>query len=414
MALNLGSLATNALNAVNPFLGAAAQAYTSSNAHTGSWGTKDFGATELVGKVLGSGTTAQGGSNLTNYVGQLPTAYPSVGTGGVYGSGTPSSQNQVSGGGGGGGGGSAPTSDPNAPQYGWGQEFPNMDAYNQYRDQMTGQISGAWDGYLNSLDQQMGALPGQRGTLESIAQNQYQAGTNEINSQKNLGMQDIGRAREKVQTEQKSTLQDLAEDLRNSFLAGNIYLGSRGAGDSSAANQYSFALQKMGNKNRGDVMAQSRELNADIGQREARLNEVTNQEINKLGTDRDNKILEVAQWFESAQNSVRQAQAEGRLQKGLDLAALSRDLLNQATTRLQQIEDRFMNQRDALTQWATNQSTGINQLKSNLAQISNITVPSYSQFGSIGASTPTVDAQGNILTAGYGYSRDEDKYGARA
>lgn len=310
---------------------------------------------------------------------------------------------------GGGGGGGAPINDPNAPQQGWGRTFDNMDAYNRFRDEQSSAIGGAWDSYLGSLDQQMGALSGQRSTLEGIVKNQYQSGYNDISGQRNLGLQDIGRARESVVTEQKKTLNDLASDLRSSFLAGNIYLGSRGAGDSSAADQYSYALQKMGNKNRGDVLSQSRELNADIDARESRLNEITTQEVNKLGTERDSGILQVALWFENAQNSIRDAQAQGKLHKGLDLASLSKDLLNQATSRLQQIEDRFMNQKDTLFSWATSQATNINQLKSNLAQISNIQVPSYSQFGNLGVTTPTVDAQGNIMATGYGYNSEDEK-----
>jgi hypothetical protein len=388
--------------------------------HIGSWGTPELGITEKVADLFGLSRNVSGGSQLKGAYTPTTLAYKTPNMsftpsneGGKY-TYTPTTPPGGGGGGGGGGGSgstpSAPVNDPNAPQYGWGREFPNMDAYNRFRDEQTAAIGGAWDAYINSLNEKMAGLPTQRKNLEDIVRNQYQSGVNELTGQRNLGLQDIGRAREKVVTEQKKTLNDLAEDLRNSFLAGNIYLGSRGAGDSSAANQYSYALQKMSNQNRGDVLAQSRELNADINAREARLNEITNQEMNKLASERDANILNVAQWFENAQNSVKDAQAQGRLQKGLDLASLSRDLLNQATARLQEIEDRYMNQRDALFSWATSQATNINQLKQNLAQISNIQVPSYASMGSLGATTPTIDAQGNIVASGYGYaSSDEEK-----
>lgn len=319
-------------------------------------------------------------------------------------------QNTNTGGGSGntGGGGSAPNPETTYVDRGDGTQIKLADLLRD-QERLRGEIGGAWDSYLGSLDQQMNALPGQRGTLEGMVQNQYQSGVNDITGQKNLSLQDLNTSRQKVETEQKKTLTDLAQDLRNSFLAGNIYLGSRGAGDSSAANQYAYALQKMGNKNRGDVLAQSRNIYSDIDGREARLNEITNQEMNKLSSEREKGILEVAQWFENAQNQIRQAKSQGTLQKGLDLANLSRDLLNQATSRLQQLEDRFMNQKDALTQWAMGQAENINQLKSNLSQLSTVEIPGYGQYGSVGASTPRVDSQGNIVAAGYGYSDEDEK-----
>lgn len=384
--------------------------------HIGSWGLPDFGITEKIGDYFGLSRNDQGGSQLkgtyqpTTQAYSTPNMSYTPGTGGSAGT---YSYNQSSTGGSsvlGTSTAKSSTPGPNDMVY-----DPSLGINVPYRDiverenRLRNEIGGAWDSYLGSLDSQMNALPGQRGTLEGIVQNQYQSGVNDITGQKNLSLQDLATSRQKVETEQKKTLTDLAADLRNSFLAGNIYLGSRGAGDSSAANQYSYALQKMGNKNRGDVLAQSRNLYSDIDAREVRLNEITNQEMNKLASERDKGVLEVAQWFENAQNQIRQAKSQGTLQKGLDLANLSRDLLNQATSRLQQLEDRFMNQKDALTQWAMGQAENINQLKSNLSQLSTVEIPGYGQYGSIGASTPRVDAQGNIIVAGYGYSDDDER-----
>lgn len=385
--------------------------------HIGSWGLPDFGITEKIGDYFGLTRNDQGGSQLkgtyqpTTLAYSTPNMSYSPGTSGSAGtySYTPQASTSTGGGSGNTGGGGSPSNpETTYVDRGDGTQIKLADLLRD-QERLRGEIGGAWDSYLGSLDQQMNALPGQRGTLEGMVQNQYQSGVNDITGQKNLSLQDLNTSRQKVETEQKKTLTDLAQDLRNSFLAGNIYLGSRGAGDSSAANQYAYALQKMGNKNRGDVLAQSRNIYSDIDGREARLNEITNQEMNKLSSEREKGILEVAQWFENAQNQIRQAKSQGTLQKGLDLANLSRDLLNQATSRLQQLEDRFMNQKDALTQWAMGQAENINQLKSNLSQLSTVEIPGYGQYGSVGASTPRVDSQGNIVAAGYGYSDEDEK-----
>lgn len=51
---------------------AAYGAYKAVPAHTGSWGTKDFGLSERAGSVLGANTTNQGGSNISSLWVQTP------------------------------------------------------------------------------------------------------------------------------------------------------------------------------------------------------------------------------------------------------------------------------------------------------------------------------------------------------
>ncbi len=63
---------------------------------------------------------------------------------------------------------------------------------------------------------------------------------------------------------QKTTLRDLSADVRNAFQAGNIYLGAKGASNSSAAGMYSRGIQQAANRNRSDVMRQGEENLANL------------------------------------------------------------------------------------------------------------------------------------------------------
>lgn len=263
-------------------------------------------------------------------------------------------------------------------------------------DQIRNEINSGFDAYISGLDNMLGNLPGQRKGQEQIVQNSYNQGVSDLTAQKTSSQQDLETQRRKTGESQVKTLADIADNIRNLFHTGNVMLGTRGAGDSSAANQYSYAVTKLGSKQRGDVLAQTRSIEADIQDRESKLNNIFTQETAKLRTERDNNILQIAQYFQDKQNELIQAKAQGQLQRGQSLAQLSTQLLNQAQQYLMQADADYKNKQNALLTWATNNATTIGQLKSNLASVGQYNAPGI-QAQSINGS-PTFDAQGNMNT----------------
>lgn len=293
-------------------------------------------------------------------------------------------QNAVGGGGGGGGGG-----DTRSPE-------------DIYRDQVRGDIENGYNSYFGYLDELFNSLPGQANNQNQIVQNTTNQNISDLDATTNQSKSDLLTQRRKVDENQNKNLRDLSDNIINQSLAGSIYLGSRGAGDSSAANMYSYALNKQGNKQRGDIIAQSDSIRNDISDRESRVNNIYTQEKSRIMTDSQNKLLEVAQWLAQQQNAVKQAKASGQLDKSKDLAQLSSQLLNVAISRAQQIDADGRNRMAALESWAMSNSRNINELKSNLSQIStmNPNLPQAQQL----VGTPTVDSAGNyVAPAGFGY-----------
>lgn len=245
---------------------------------------------------------------------------------------------------GGGGGSSQPNWDPY-----WGA---NTDAHNadiqRQQDELRGQIEGGWNDYLGSLNGILNdGLGSQRTAQENIANSQYTQGENALNTQKAKSMRDI------------------SSNIKNAFQAGNIYLGARGAGDSSAANQYGFAVNQEGAKQTGN------------------LNEFVTGKLSDLGSQRDQQINQIAAWFADAQNQIRQQIASGQLSKSRDLQSLTQNLLNQALQAKAQVDQNIQNQHNALLQWATSNSQNIGQLTQNISRMPQ----------SIGA--PQIDSTGN-------------------
>lgn len=363
----------------------------------GGWKLPDFGITERFTR----NRTAQGGSNffgptapvtytptttqtqnitsnpiqVTSNPGQLP-----------YTGGTTSTYNAP-----------APTGTTSEPQ-------PSYDPYAQIRNE----ISSGWDSYINSLNDQLNGLPGQRTAQEQVVENQYKQGVNQMGLQRTQGLDVLSQQRTQAQQNQARTLKDLSSNLRNAFMAGNIYLGSRGAGDSSASNQYSYALTKEGTRQRASVMNQTSGILNEINGRETNLNNIYNTEMGNLKATYDTKVLQVAQWFSEAQNQIRQAKAQGQLNKDKDLANLSSQILNQGITMVNQINQNTQAQYSALVSWATSNSKNIQELKSNLGAISQY-APQLPKANAI-AGTPMVDSSGNFrVPTGYGATNEQKK-----
>jgi hypothetical protein len=196
--------------------------------------------------------------------------------------------------------------------------------------------------------------------------------------------------------------------------AGNTYLGGRGAGDSSAVNQYAYALTKLGSQQRGDVTSQTNSIMNDINDRESRLAGVYTQEKNRLNTERDSAVQDIASWFADSQNQIRQARATGELNKSQDLQSLTQNLYNQALQQLAYIQNTVSQKQSQLETWALNNSKSLAQAKQNLAGIANFVAPTqtYQQI----SGTPSFDSMGNMGvqfrgggTGGFGLTEDQKR-----
>lgn len=391
--------------------------------HAGSWfGLPDFGVTEAIGGLFGAPKTASGGSNISAAFAPQQNAQ-------VLGSGTqkstwqnPSDPKFAAGnafqtspvatsnnGGGSAGGGDAhinPSTGVWDDNYFASQQQNNVNSREQ---QVRGEIDNGYNGYFGQLDSILNeGLPGQKAAQEGIVNSQYDQGVNQLNTQKALGQQDLQGQRDKAGTQQAKTLQDLSDNIRNLFQSGNVYLGARGASDSSASNQYAYGLTKMGSQQRGDVTAQYAGINNDINARETRLNEIHSGQINDLKSQHDQQVNQIAQWFGEQQNALKQAKAQGQLQKGQDLASLSQNLLNVALQQLQTVQQEAQAKRQSLDQWAMNHSNDIGQLKNNLSQVSstNYSMPTAT---AVNGQPAVAGGAGNPSLFGYGQEQDKNK-----
>lgn len=272
-------------------------------------------------------------------------------------------------------------------------------------------ISSGWDQYIRGLDDQLGGLSSQKSALENTYASQYNQGVNTLGLQRDQGLQELGQDRTAAMQNQTSNLRDISGNIRNAFQAGNVYLGARGASDSSAANQYSYALNKMGTQQRSDVMNNTANILADVDARESNLNNIYNSEINNLGEIRNQQLNQVSMWFSDAQNQIKTAQNEGRFNKSRDVSDISRQVLNAAIAKVNQIDQMTAQRKQALEQWAMGVSADIGQLRTNMQSVSQV---NYDMPQARGGFSSLNMASSNPAILGGGGSRayedDRDKF----
>lgn len=206
-----------------------------------------------------------------------------------------------SGGGAGGGGGTnttttnRPTGNPTgqiqAPTQnnGGSQQYSEPDLY--------GQIGSVFDDLLGSFGGQQADLEGK---LRSSADTQ-KAG---INEQLGYGVQALNQSREGVKTGQANTLADLAQSMRDSARNVGSYIGGRGAGNSSAADAASFALQKVFGKERAGVQRQASQQMADIDTQENTLKAKASEMMSGVDTWFNSQMADLSNQFNALRNNI--------------------------------------------------------------------------------------------------------------
>lgn len=300
--------------------------------------------------------------------------------------------------------------DPNAAYQDWlktGGPQSSSSGGISLNDYMRGQIEGGYNDYFSKLNDLYGGLNTQGQAQENIAQNSYNQSIKDLLANKQSSLGDIGLSEQKLQANQVKNLRDIGSNIQNQYMAGNVMLGARGAGDSSAANQYSYALNRIGSKERGNVMNQTAQSQAELENQKAKLNNIVTQETSRLDTEFANTKQQISSWLAEQQNAIKQMIAEGTLKKSQDIASATTNALNTALSLYQQKVAEVQNKRSQLETWAANNASNINQLKTNMASIGQY-VPNMPTANAVNGGVQ-VDSQGNLRSLfGYGTS-NEDK-----
>ena len=241
-------------------------------------------------------------------------------------------------------------------------------------------ISGA-NAYISQLNDMLSnGLPAEAAGQQKTAQGIYDygmstAGTNKTSSENT------------VNTSTAKNLKDLGSNIQNLFQSGNVYLGARGAGDSSAANQYAYALTNMGSKQRSAILS-------DATTRLGQIGDIFNNESARLKSELDTQMGGIASWLANAQNTIKSQIGSIGYQSAQQQ---SQQAYNLALNAVNNAQATLGSNRAALTQWAANNSTSLQGFIKNLQGVQQTP-----QWGSV-AGMPTVSGGQYNLPAATGY-----------
>jgi len=228
-------------------------------------------------------------------------------------------------------------------------------------------FSNAYNPLFAQLDSMAGLIPQQQRQREGNIQNMYTSQVGEIQGSRDSAMAGLDVSKQQVAQRQANSVRDLQENLRNMLQAGNIQLGVGGAGDSSAKDMLSFALSKAAARSGADISNQAQAMYTDIDMLGNQIKATYDDNLAKLATWRDNNLSEVIKWAQEMLMNIESQKATAKGQQAAALAANETNIINNALSRLQQIDDQVSSWNKGIQEWALNRMAQIDDAKAKIS-----------------------------------------------
>ena len=126
-------------------------------------------------------------------------------------------------------------------------------------------ISASFDPIFQQLDQQAGTHQQWQQEQQGLIDQLYQSQQNELGVQRDNSINALNPETERINQEKARGIRGLQQGFENMQRSGNNYLGLSGAGDSSAAGMYNYALNKQVLRNTSDITMQAQKAHDAIG-----------------------------------------------------------------------------------------------------------------------------------------------------
>lgn len=239
------------------------------------------------------------------------------------------------------------------------------------RQQLRGQVESIYQPVFESLDRLAGLLPGWKEEKLGTIGNLYQTQLGELGGAQEAARQRLEGYRGEIRADQAQNLKALAESMRNWARAGQIQLGSWGAGSSSATPMYQYALAKEAGKRGTDIARQSSAMFNDLRMKEEDINLAYNQSKSQLDTWKTEQMGAITDWYNTQLSNIEQQKATASGEKARALASAENSLIQEAYNRLLNIQGQAQQWDAAMKEWAINRLAGIDDMKMALGQMAN-------------------------------------------
>ncbi|MEA2112842.1 MAG: hypothetical protein U9P50_02630 [Patescibacteria group bacterium] len=199
-------------------------------------------------------------------------------------------------------------------------------------------IEGQYDAVRGGLEGLLGGLSGQQEASRNRLNDQSAFSRGQVGSSLQDAMGRFQGYQGDIMSGQKSTLRDLSGDVRNAFQAGNIYLGARGASNSSAAGMYSRGIQQSANRNRADVKNQTETNLSNLNIRREEANSAADRQYAEIDNWLNGAVADLESQFNARRQEIEMAMSQADADEQQALANLNMQLISQAQNAYQSLQ----------------------------------------------------------------------------
>lgn len=257
-----------------------------------------------------------------------------------------------------------------------------------------GEIESGFDEVNRLLDSKLGIAEGQADADRAQVDELFGTQQVGIEGSRDAGIRNIDEERTNVKSQKGETLKDLDERLRNLIQSTQVFLGARGAGDSSAAGRASAAITKAGLKGSSEIMREANSMWNNLTKRELDIKDEFETQMTNLRQWKSDRLADISSFVRNVQQQIADQKATASAAKAQALANLETNLMNQAFASLQQIDNQMATWQSQVQQWALNSSNNVNQVKARIQELSNV------QFqGFVPPTLPGIRTGGNQIQA---------------
>ncbi len=227
-----------------------------------------------------------------------------------------------------------------------------------------GAIHDSYTPIYGELDRQLGELPNQQNALTTQVGSLADQEKGDVQSNSDLQKTHLDQAATDEQSQGKKTLNDLSQNVRNLLQGAQFYLGSLGAGDSSAVTEAAGAIGSQAQKTRGDALGVMNTALTQIQRQKNDVDTIAGQNLKQIDDWKSNQIFSIGQWATQQLNQLNTAKAQAQGAEKTAIAQLIQGTESQYIQRMQQLDSAVFNYQAAVSQWQQQQAqTVADQMK---------------------------------------------------
>lgn len=240
----------------------------------------------------------------------------------------------------------------------------NYDAINALRSS----VNNAYDPVFQQLDSMAGLIPTWKTEKEGTVNSMYNNQAEELGVSKKGALDTLDTYRTEVGQRQAKSVRQLNQNMQKMLQAGNVYLGTAGAGDSSAAKMYAFALSKAAGQGAAEISDNASSQYNDLNVQQSNVQTTFDTNMSQLKQWKDSELNKVSEWANTQLLNIQNAKASATGQKAQALASMEQGVIQQALSYLQSLDSQATNWASQMQTWAINRMASIDDAKIKLGQ----------------------------------------------